>query len=54
VVVRARLVQATEAPPSLPTDAVLPPTRREFFIDNRLQGAKPAPDTPAGDRNASP
>ena len=54
VVVRARLVQATEAPPNLPTDGVLPPTRREFFIDNKLQGAKPAPDTPAGDRNASP
>jgi pilus assembly protein CpaC len=54
VVVRARLVQATEAPPSLPTDAVLSPTRREFFIDNRLQGAKPAPETSAGDRNASP
>ena len=54
VVVRARLVQATEAPPSLPTDAVRSPTRREFFIDNRLQGAKPATETPAGDRNASP
>jgi len=55
VVVRARLVQATEAPPSLPTDAVQPPTRREFFIDNRLQGgAKPVPDTPAGERNANP
>ncbi len=54
VVVRARLVQATQAAPSLPTDAVLPPTRREFFIDNRLQGAKPGPGTPAGDRNANP
>ncbi len=54
VVVRARLVQATEAAPSLPTDSVLPPTRREFFIDNKLQGARPAPTTPAGDHNASP
>ena len=49
VVVRARLVQATEAAPSLPTDSVLPPTRREFFLENRLQGTKPA-----GGRNANP
>ncbi len=54
VVVRARLVQATEAAPSLPTDSVLPPTRREFFLENRLQGAKPARATPAGERDASP
>ena len=54
VVVRARLVQATEAAPSLPTDSVLPPTRREFFIDNKLQGARPAPTAPAGDPDASP
>ena len=49
VVVRARLVQATEAAPSLPTDSVLPPTRREFFLENRLQGSQPA-----GDLNANP
>ena len=56
VVVRARLVQATQAAPSLPTDSVLPPTRREFFLENRLQGAKPTPTpaTPAGERNANP
>ena len=54
VVVRARLVQATEAAPSLPTDSVLPPTRREFFIDNKLQGAPPEPAPSAGERNAKP
>ncbi len=54
VVVRARLVQATEAPPSLPTDTVLPPTRREFFIDNKLQGAPPEPAPSTGEGNAKP
>ena len=54
VVVRARLVQATEAAPSLPTDSVLPPTRREFFLENRLQGSKPAPVPSAGEVNANP
>jgi len=54
VVVRARLVQATESAPSLPTDSVLPPTRREFFLENRLQGAKPAPASSAGEGHANP
>lgn len=54
VVVRARLVQATETPPSLPTDSVRPPTRREFFLDNQLQGAKPEPAPLAGEPNAKP
>ncbi len=54
VVVRARLVQATEAAPSLPTDSVLPPTRREFFLENRLQGSQPVPTPFAGERNANP
>ena len=42
VAVRARLAQAVDAPPPLPTDSVAPPTRRELFLDNRLQGAPPA------------
>jgi pilus assembly protein CpaC len=54
VVVRARLVQATDTTPSLPTDSVRPPTRREFFLDNRLQGATPEPAPSAGDGNAKP
>ncbi len=62
VVVRARLVQATDAAPSLPTDSVRPPTRREFFLDNQLQGAQPErkaeppaePVPAAGDSHANP
>lgn len=61
VVVRARLVQATDATPRLPTDSVQPPTRRELFLDNQLKGAKPAPIAdqaepvpPAGDSRANP
>jgi len=54
VVVRARLVQATDTPPSLPTDSVRAPTRREFFLDNRLQGATPEAAPSAGDGNAKP
>ena len=38
VVVRASLVQATEAAPALPTDKVSTPTRQEFFLERRLQG----------------
>jgi pilus assembly protein CpaC len=54
VVVRARLVQATEAAPGLPTDLVLPPTRREFFLENRLQGSQPMATPSAGERRVSP
>jgi pilus assembly protein CpaC len=38
VVVRASLVQATEAAPALPTDKVSTPTRQEFFLAPGLQG----------------
>jgi len=41
VVVRASLVQATVAPPALPTDTVTMPTRPEFFLERRLQGRPP-------------
>ena len=42
VVVRASLVQATEAAPALPTDTVTTPSRPEFFMERRLQGRQPA------------
>ena len=44
VVVRASLVQATEAAPALPTDTVITPSRPEFFMERRLQGRPPATD----------
>jgi pilus assembly protein CpaC len=44
VVVRASLVQATEAAPALPTDTVTTPSRPEFFMERRLQGRPPASD----------
>ncbi len=46
VAVRARLAQAVDAPPPLPTDSVAPPTRRELFLENRLQGARPTGAAP--------
>jgi pilus assembly protein CpaC len=44
VVVRASLVQATDAAPALPTDTVTTPSRPEFFMERRLQGRPPATD----------
>jgi pilus assembly protein CpaC len=44
VVVRASLVQATDAAPALPTDTVTTPSRPEFFMERRLQGRPPASD----------
>jgi len=44
VVVRASLVQATEAAPALPTDTVTTPSRPEFFMERRLQGRPAATD----------
>lgn len=44
VVVRASLVQATDAAPALPTDTVTTPSRPEFFMERRLQGRPPAND----------
>jgi pilus assembly protein CpaC len=44
VVVRASLVQATDAAPALPTDTVTTPSRPEFFMERRLQGRPPAGD----------
>jgi pilus assembly protein CpaC len=44
VVVRTSLVKATGAAPALPTDAVTQPSRRELFLDGRLQGRPPEPE----------
>jgi pilus assembly protein CpaC len=44
VVVRASLVQATDAAPALPTDTVTTPSRPEFFMERRLQGRPPPTD----------
>ncbi len=41
VVVRASLVQPSDARPALPTDTVVPPTRSELFWERRLEGAPP-------------
>ncbi len=41
VVVRVSLVQASQAAPSLPSDSVAPPSRRDFFLDGRLQAPPP-------------
>jgi len=39
VVVRPTLVEATDAPPELPTDRFIQPTEKELFIDGKLEGS---------------
>ena len=40
VVVRPTLVKASVAAPELPTDRFVPPTRKELFIDGKLQSSR--------------
>ena len=39
-----RLVKAASSVPALPTDGFVPPTRTDFFLNNKLEGGKKAPD----------
>ena len=40
VVIRPTLVKASASVPELPTDRFVPPTRKELFIDGKLQGSR--------------
>jgi pilus assembly protein CpaC len=40
VIIRPTLVKASASAPELPTDRVVPPTRKELFIDGKLQGSR--------------
>ena len=40
VIIRPTLVKASATAPELPTDKFVPPTRKEFFIDGKLQGSR--------------
>ncbi len=42
VVVSPRLVSATDKPPSLPTDAFVPPSRAQLLLEGKMEGS-PAP-----------
>ncbi len=39
VIIRPTLVKSSAAVPELPTDRFVPPTRKELFIDGKLQGS---------------
>ena len=39
VIIRPTLVKASTTAPELPTDRFVPPTRKELFIDGKLQGS---------------
>ncbi|MEI8032373.1 MAG: pilus assembly protein N-terminal domain-containing protein [Chlorobiaceae bacterium] len=40
VIIRPTLVKASTTVPQLPTDSFLPPTRKQLFIDGKLQGSQ--------------
>jgi pilus assembly protein CpaC len=40
VIIRPTLVKASTFAPELPTDRFVPPTRKELFIDGKLQGSR--------------
>jgi pilus assembly protein CpaC len=40
VIVRPTLVKASATAPELPTDRFVPPTRKELFIDGKLEGSR--------------
>jgi pilus assembly protein CpaC len=40
VIVRPTLVKASAAAPELPTDRFVPPTRKELFLDGKLEGSR--------------
>ena len=40
VVIRPTLVKASAAVPELPTDRFVPPTRKELFLDGKLEGSR--------------
>jgi pilus assembly protein CpaC len=40
VIIRPTLVNASASAPELPTDRFVPPTRKELFIDGKLQGSR--------------
>ena len=40
VIIRPTLVKASTSTPELPTDRFIPPTRKELFIDGKLQGSR--------------
>ena len=40
VIIRPTLVKASTSAPELPTDRFVPPTRKELFIDGKLQGSR--------------
>jgi pilus assembly protein CpaC len=40
VIIRPTLVKASATAPELPTDRFVPPTRKELFIDGKLQGSR--------------
>ena len=40
VIIRPTLVKASAIAPELPTDRFVPPTRKELFIDGKLQGSR--------------
>jgi len=40
VIIRPTLVKASTSEPELPTDRFVPPTRKELFIDGKLQGSR--------------
>ena len=42
IIVTPRIVQPLGSPPPLPTDKFTPPTQSEFFLQGKMEGAKPA------------
>jgi pilus assembly protein CpaC len=40
IIIRPTLVKASASAPELPTDRFVPPTRRELFIDGKLEGSR--------------
>jgi pilus assembly protein CpaC len=52
-VITPRLVKPTGQSPVLPTDAIVPPSRTEFLLEGRLEGAGSRSATP-GSGDAAP